>query len=60
MPNGNKANTDRTDYLLKYLIALELWKGGLTQLEIRKRLHLSTNILNDMLKGVARPESKVA
>lgn len=40
--------------LTRYLLVLELWRGGLSQKEIRARLGLSTNVVNAMLKGVER------
>ena len=46
--------TDQTANLLRYLLAIELWRGGLSQDEIRKRLGMSMNDLNYMLKGVSR------
>jgi hypothetical protein len=39
---------------LKYLIALQLWHSGLSQAEIRMRLGLGMNAVNEMLKGVRR------
>lgn len=46
--------TDDTAYLLKFLIAIELYRSGLSQAAIRKRLGLSMNIVNAMLQGVSR------
>ena len=40
--------------LLRHLVAIELWRGGLSQDAIRKRLGVSINAINDMLKGVKR------
>jgi len=40
--------------LLKQLLAIELWRGGLSQSEIRSRLGLNMNALNALLKGVSR------
>jgi hypothetical protein len=40
--------------LLKQLLAIELWRGGLSQSDIRSRLGLNMNALNAMLKGVSR------
>jgi hypothetical protein len=40
--------------LSRYLLVLELWRGGLSQNEIRARLGLSMNVVNAMLKGVRR------
>lgn len=38
--------------LLKQLLAIELWRAGLSQSEIRTRLGLGMNTVNAMLKGV--------
>lgn len=40
--------------LLQHLLVIELWRGGLSQNEIRTRLGISMNTVNEMLKGVAR------
>ena len=40
--------------LLQHLLVIELWRGGLSQGEIRARLGISINTVNEMLKGVAR------
>ena len=40
--------------LLRHLLAIELWRGGLSQDEIRLRLGVSINAVNAMLKGVSR------
>lgn len=40
--------------LLQYLLAIELWRGGLSQKEIKDKLGISINAVNDMLKGVKR------
>jgi transposase len=40
--------------LLQHLLAIELWRGGLSQDQIRTRLGISTNTVNAMLKGVSR------
>jgi hypothetical protein len=45
---------DETVTLLKHLIAIELWRGGLTQAEIKSRLGLGSDVLSRMLKGVSR------
>lgn len=45
---------DETATLLKQLLAIELWRAGLSQAEIRKRLGLSMNVVNGWLKGVSR------
>lgn len=45
---------DESVMLLKQLLAIELWRGGLSQAAIRKRLGLNMNAVNEMLKGVSR------
>lgn len=49
-----KNDPDEAVVLLRQLLAIELWRGGLTQDEIRKRLGISANTVSDMLKGVSR------
>lgn len=46
--------TDEIALLLKHLLAIELWRAGLSQSDIRTRLGLGMNVLNRMLKGVSR------
>lgn len=55
------AKTSNTDdgfshvaQLLQNLLAIELWRGGLSQSEIGKRLGVATGSVNNILKGVAR------
>ena len=45
--------------LLQNLLAIELWRGGLSQAEIRKRLGVAIGSVNKMLKGVSREVSTV-
>ena len=45
---------EETILLLKHLLAIELWRGGLTRSEIKKRLGLGSQTVNRMLKGVSR------
>lgn len=40
--------------LLRNLLAIELWRGGLTQAEIGVRLGVATGSVNKMLKDVNR------
>jgi Mn-dependent DtxR family transcriptional regulator len=40
--------------LLQNLLAIELWRGGLSQGEIARRLGVATGTVNEMLKGVNR------
>lgn len=53
MPKA-EPRADETVTLLKHLVAIELWRGGLTQAEIRSRLGLGSGVLSGMLKGVGR------
>jgi predicted XRE-type DNA-binding protein len=48
------APDDETVMLLKQLLAIELWRAGLSQSEIRVRLGIGMNAVNEMLKGVSR------
>jgi hypothetical protein len=43
--------------LLKHLLAIELWRGGLTQAEIKSRLGLGSEAVTRMLKGLSREVS---
>ena len=54
MSAKQKANEVTLTGLLKELLALELWRAGLSQAEIRKRLGVGINTVNQMLKGVSR------
>ena len=55
MPKSNRLiDPDDQSQVLKYLLVIELWRGGLTQGEIRTRLGLSTTTVNAMLKGISR------
>lgn len=49
-----KSTSDESVLLLKHLLAIELWRAGLSQSEIRKRLGLGMNVVSGMLKGVSR------
>lgn len=40
--------------LLQNLLAIELWRGGIQQAEIGKRISVATGSVNRMLKGVSR------
>ena len=40
--------------LLQQLLAVELFKSGVPQADVAKRLHLATASVNQMLKGVKR------
>lgn len=52
-PAGDQRQ-EETIFLLKHLLAIELWRGGLTQAEIKTRLGLGSETVNRMLKGVSR------
>jgi predicted transcriptional regulator len=51
---AKNAQDDDTVILLKQLLAIELWRAGLSQSEIRSRLGIGMNAVNEMLKGVSR------
>lgn len=40
--------------LLQHLLVIELWRSGLSQQQIRARLGISINAVNNILKGVKR------
>ncbi len=40
--------------LLQNMLAIELWRGGLTQAEIKERLGVGTSTVNRILKGVSK------
>lgn len=54
MPKKAEPKGDETAMLLRHLLAIELWRGGLTQSEIKARLGLGSDVLSGMLKGVSR------
>jgi len=56
MAKSAKGNDELSNiaYLLRSLLAIELWRGGLTQKEIGKRLGIATVSVNTILKGVSR------
>jgi hypothetical protein len=43
-------------YLLKYLLAIELYRSGLTKEQVRARLKLAKEVINQMLLGVKPPK----
>jgi transposase len=45
---------DETALLLKQLLAIELWRAGLSQSEIRTRLAINANTVSQWLIGVCR------
>jgi DNA-binding IclR family transcriptional regulator len=48
------ATTDDLAYLLQYLVAIELFRAGVSQDEIRKRLRINANTVSEMLKGLSQ------
>lgn len=52
-PAGDQRQ-EETILLLKHLLAIELWRGGLTQAEIKTRLGLGSETVTRMLRGVSR------
>lgn len=55
MPKQNKSDDLKMiAQLLQNLLAIELWRGGLSQTEIRERLGVGIGTVNKMLKGVSR------
>jgi predicted transcriptional regulator len=58
MAKDKGTTEEQTLDLLRHLIAIELWRGGLSQDQIRKRLGISMNAVNAMLKGVSRTIDK--
>jgi Trp operon repressor len=54
MTKTGEAGTEELVSLLKHLLAIELWRGGLSQAEIKSRLGLGSETLTRMLKGVNR------
>jgi Mn-dependent DtxR family transcriptional regulator len=56
MAKTTKGNDDLSTItqLLRNLLAIELWRGSLSQEEIGKRLGVAKGSANKMLKGVSR------
>lgn len=52
--SSSSDSTADISQLLQNLLAIELWRGGLSQAEIGKRLGIATGSVNKMLKGVSR------
>ena len=50
---------ERNNELLQILIAVELWRGGLSQAEIGKRLGIAAGSVNKLIKGVSRTRGAV-
>jgi predicted XRE-type DNA-binding protein len=51
---AKNARDDETVILLTQLLAIELWRAGLSQSEIRTRLGIRMSTVNELLKGVSR------
>lgn len=45
---------EETVVLLQQLLAIELYRAGLSKAEIRARLGIQMNVVSEMLKGVSR------
>lgn len=59
MSENNKQFEKKLDVaidLLQHLVALELYKSGVTQGEIAKKLHIAKATVNQMLQGVKKNE----
>jgi predicted transcriptional regulator len=54
MTKAGERNAEEIVSLLKHLLAIELWRGGLSQSEIKSRLGLGSDAVTRMLKGVSR------
>lgn len=54
MAKRSTDNAEEVIILLKHLLAIELWRAGLSQSAIRTRLGLGMNVVSHMLKGVNR------
>ncbi len=44
--------------LLKAQLVIELYKSGINQGEIAKRLHVATKEVNDLLKGIGKSKTQ--
>ncbi len=61
MTRSEKESDKRLDEvtdLLRCLVAIELWHGGVSQAEIGSRLGIAAGSVNKYLKGVKRRISK--
>ena len=45
-------------YLIQWLVAIELWKGGVAQAEISKRLGIAVGSVNKYVKGIERSHNQ--
>lgn len=55
-----KLDTNDQATMIRYLLVIELWRAGLPQAQISKRLSLSPNMVNAMLKGLKRAGTQSA
>ena len=53
-PKSSQGGDQELSLLLKHLLAIELYRSGLSKAQIRQRLRLDMNAVNAMLKGVSR------
>lgn len=54
MAQPGETGNEELVLLVKHLLAIELWRGGLTQSQIKTRLGLGSEAITRMLKGVSR------
>jgi predicted transcriptional regulator len=54
MPKSVVSREDQVLMLLRQLVAIELWRGGLSQDQISRRLGVRKAAVNEILKGVSR------
>jgi len=52
--NRASRNDNEVADLLRKLVAIQLFQLGLPQAAIAKRVKLSINVVNDLLKGIRR------
>mgnify|MGYP001567657396 CR=1 FL=1 len=44
--------------LMRWLVAIELWKGGVAQADISKRLGIAVGSVNKYVKGIERSHNR--
>jgi Trp operon repressor len=54
MAQSGETGNDELVLLLKHLVAIELWRGGLSQAQIKTRLGIGSEAITRMLKDVSR------
>lgn len=60
MPNTKKTDSkilEELRILMLSSVAIQMWKGGLTQEEIRKRLGVSKQFINSIVKGIKQNQN---